>query len=79
MTMSLVVVVGAEDVEDKSEYTVETNYVSDDEDFVLVSEQSYADENGMECVSRIYVKADEINMYAARSTEYDRKGGKYVY
>lgn len=69
MTMSLVVVVGAEDVEDKSEYTVETNYVSDDEDFVLVSEQSYADENGMECVSRIYVKADEINMYAARSTQ----------
>lgn len=69
MTMSLVVVAGAEDVEDKSEYTVETNYVLDDEDFVLVSEQSYADENGLECVSRIYLKADEIDMCAARSTQ----------
>ncbi len=69
MTMSLVVVAGAEDVEDMSEYTFEMDYVSDDEDFVLVSEQSYAYENGLECVSRIYLKSDEMDMCAARSTQ----------
>lgn len=65
MLFSLTAKANAEEFEENGAYVCETD---DNEDYVLISEQTIVIDDETTCVSRIYQKADEVNTYSAKSS-----------